>query len=189
VAFTVNGTASSSPQADANYVAWLSAATTPATAGIGGSFILTQGRYRPKLQVLVRTDTSIATQRDWVGLTSATMTASDTSNTTRYVGVRYSTAVPDTKWKCASGDGAANSAVDTGVTVAVSTAYLITIDWSVAGTLICSISTNGGTPVTVSKTTNLDAAGTTNLGIMDYLTNTAAAAFTWRTAWMSIETQ
>ena len=103
--------------------------------------------------------------------------------TTRYVGVRYSTAAGDTQWQCGSGDGTTGSVITTGVTVAASTAYKITVDWSVNGTLTCTV--NG---TSVAKTTNLDATQTAALGFHVALTTLTAAARTMITAFIHLET-
>ncbi len=186
---TVNGVPAASAQADSHYIGWPTTAVSGTIGGLTQGFTETQARYRPKLTTLIRTDTSIATQRIWVGLTSAALTGVDSSTTIRYVGVRYSTAAADTTFQCASGNGAAQNVVNTGVTVAINTSYLITVDWSVSGTLVCSISANGGTPTVVTKSTNLDNAGTTNLGITNTLTTLAATIFTHRIGWVHLETQ
>ena len=175
---TSNGTASSSPDSDSNYVQYGTAASTGALAGVIQPFSQTQGRYRPKLTTLLRTDTAITNQRIWVALSSADLSATDATGAfaTQYVGVRYSTSAGDTTWKCGSGDGANASLVDTGVTVSASTAYQITVDWSVDGTLNCSVATNGGTAATTAKTTNLTLIGSqnVNLGLSSVLATLAA---------------
>ena len=107
----------------------------------------------------------------------------------RYIGLRFSTNASDTAWQCGSGDGTTGSVTSTGVTVAVSTTYLVTLDWTISGTLTCSISANGGTPVVTTKSTNLDNAGTTNLGITNTLTTLANTAFNHKISFVHLERQ
>lgn len=184
-AFVITGTPAASAQTNSYYIAHPSAATINTLAGVTQTFIQTQGQYRPKLTALIRTDSTIDNRRIWVALTSAALTTTNGTGAlaTRYVGVRYDTSVPDTQWQCASGDGTTGSVLTTGVTVAVSTAYLITVDWSVNGTLTCTV--NG---VSVNKTTNLDTTQTAALGIHSALTTLTAAARTMRTAFIHLET-
>jgi hypothetical protein len=184
-AFVVTGTAAASAQTDSYYVQHTSAATINTLAGVTQTFIQTQGRYRPKLTALIRTDTTIDNRRIWVALTPVALTTTDGVGalTTRYVGVRYSTSAGDTQWQCASGDGTTGSVVTTGVTVAASTAYKITVDWSVNGTLTCTV--NG---TSVNKTTNLDTTQTAALGFHSALTTLTAAARVHRTAFIHLET-
>ena len=60
------------------------------------------------------------------------------------------------------GDGTTSSETSTGVVVAASTEYLLTVDWSVHGTLTCTVVKLSSPPVTtiVTKSTNLDAGAT-----------------------------
>ncbi|MFA5773004.1 MAG: hypothetical protein WC974_09765 [Thermoplasmata archaeon] len=190
-AFVVTGTAAASAQTNSYYIQHTAAATINTLGGISQTLIQTQGRYRPKLTALIRTDSVITSRRIWVGLhsvansTTASMQGSDLTGaqTDRYVGVRYSTSAGDTQWQCGSGDGTTGSVITTGVTVAASTAYLITVDWSVNGTLTCTV--NG---TSVNKTTNLDATQTANLGLHAALTTLTAATRIHQTAFVHLET-
>jgi len=91
------------------------------------------------------------------------------------MGLRYSTNASDTKWQCASGDGTTSSATDTGVTVTAGHYYDIILDLSTSGTLVCSVTDNGGAYTTVTKTTNLPT-GATNLGLEETITALAGSA-------------
>jgi len=148
---------------DAYYTECVSAVGQKSFSGIDGLFIQTQARYHPVMTALVRTGTSIASQRMWVALSSANLSETDGVGaiTTRYIGLRYSTSAGDTDWMIASGDGTTGSAIDSGVPVSPSTPYLIQLNWSVDGQLSVLINN----VVTGTKTTNLDTGGTTNLGI------------------------
>ncbi len=184
VNLTVNGTAASSAQTDAYYIRHTSAATTNSLAGLTQAFTQVQGRYRPRLTALIRTDATLTNRRTWVALSRAALTTTNGTGalTTVYVGVRYSSAAGDTNWQCASGDGVTGSVIDTGVPVLVSTPYRITVDWSVDGALTCTI--NG---VSVSKTNNLDATQTGNLGIISATTTLAATAIYHYTSFLKLQ--
>ena len=184
VAVTVNGTASASAQTDSYYISWASAATANSVAGLTQGFTQTQGRYRPKLTTVIRTDTTTDNRRIWIALTSASLSTSDGIGAlaTRYVGLRHSSAVGDVNWQCASGDGTTGSVVDTGVPVSASTAYTVVIDWTVDGTLTCAV--NG---VSVTKTTELDSTQTANLGIQNSLTTLTALARNHRISYIRIQ--
>jgi hypothetical protein len=183
------GSASGSPQTDAFYVKWLSAATAKKVAGEVGPFTQTQSRYRPIFTALIRTGSSIASQRIWVALTSADLSQTDGIGAlaTRYIGVRFSTAAHDTDWELASGDGTTGSVQDTGIAVQPNTAYLITLDWSIDGQLTCLI--NGLDCAT--KTTNLDTvtegnSGATDLGVDCATTNLGTSPVTDLTSYISL---
>lgn len=184
-AFVVTGTAAASSQTDSYYVQHTSATTINTLAGVTQTFIQTQGRHRPKLTAKIRTDSTIDNRRIWVALTPVALTTTDGVGavTTRYVGVRYSTSAGDTQWQCASSDGTTGSVLSTGVTVTANTAYTITVDWSVDGTLTCTV--NG---TSVNKTSNLDATQTAQLGFHSALTTLTAAARVHRTAFIHLET-
>jgi trimeric autotransporter adhesin len=155
-ALTQNGGASDTTQAESNYVNYTTAATNASAAGITLSNATTEAQWLPKMVARVRTPSSIAAMRDWVGLTNATLTGTD-GGAQSYVALRYDTNVggTGTAWVCASGDGATTSTTSTGVAVAINTYYDIILDLSTAGTLVCSVSANGGAFTSVTKTTNL----------------------------------
>jgi hypothetical protein len=157
------GTASGSPQADAYYVQWTSGAAANASAGIEGPFTQSQARYHPILSALIRTGTTISSQRIWVALASADLSQSDGVGAvaTKYIGLRYSTSAGDLDWQLASGDGTSGSVNDTGIVVKPNTAYLIQLNWSVDGQLTCLINNVSS----AAKTTQLDTGGVANLGI------------------------
>jgi len=172
-ALTPTGTATASPQPDAFYVQWQSAATAKKFAGVAGPFFQTQSRYQPIYTALIRTGSSIAQQRIWVALASADLSQGDGvgATATRYIGVRFSTSAGDTDWQLASGDGATGSVQDTGVAVQPNTAYLIQLNWATTGQLDCLINNIS----CAAKTTNLDTGNPTDLGV-ECLTTTLNGA-------------
>lgn len=173
---TAVGTATASPQTDAMYVNYASTAAINAQAGHNLSAVQTRGNWQPRFSTVVRTDAAVTNQRIWSGLTSATLTAvqvntSSTASATSFVAVGYDTSgVGDnTNWVCCSGSGANYSCTSTGVPVAASTSYSISVDWSSAATLRCTVN---GTSVTRST---LLPATTTNLAIYNAATRLVTA--------------
>jgi hypothetical protein len=132
------------------------------------AFDQTRIPYRPRLVEVLRTDTAITTRRVWVGLAESSMlalahTTGTAASAIDYVAMGFDTSISD-NWLCCSGDGTNHGCTSTGVAVAGSTVYTLVIDWSVAGTLTCTVS---GTPTT--KTSNL-STGDIALGIVSHLT-------------------
>jgi hypothetical protein len=179
------GTASASPQSDAFYVQWNTAAGAKKTAGEVGPFTQTQSRYHPVYTALVRTGTSIAQQRIWVALSSGDLSQSDgvgTPMATRFIGLRYSTAAGDTDWQLVTSDGITGSAIDTGIPVQAGTVYLIQLNWATDGQVTCLI--NGISCAT--KTTNLDTGNPTDLGVDCVITSLSASAKYFRTSYITL---
>ncbi|MGA3171480.1 MAG: choice-of-anchor Q domain-containing protein [Chthoniobacteraceae bacterium] len=179
VSLATTGATSASPQSDAFYVSYATAAKLNATAGVRGPYTQTEGRYGPSLTALIRTDGTASNERYWIALTPSAITADvatsgttpvAVSTATRFVGVRYSTSAGDTDWTVVSADGTAASTMDTGVPALPDTAYTIQLDWSVAGQITFTV--NG---TSVVKTTNLDSVGSSPLGIQANVTSLAAA--------------
>lgn len=183
-ALTSNGTTSASPQTNGMFVAFATAVAINSVGGQTQTFTQTRGAYHPELTTVIRTDATIDQRRIWVALTSASLSLTDGEGVlaTRFGGVRYSVAAGDLNWKCVSGDGAAGSSEDTGVTVTAATTYKITLRWTTSGELVCSI--NG---VEYVKTTNFDAVGTTNLGIQNTLTTLTGVARTHRIGYIFLQ--
>jgi hypothetical protein len=154
-------------------------------AGEIGPFTQTQSRYNPVFTALIRTGSNIAQERIWVALSSADLSQSDgvgTPMTTRYIGLRFSTAAGDTDWQLASGDGITGSAIDTGIAVQPGTVYLIQLNWATSGQLICLI--NGISCAT--KTTNLDTGNPTDLGVDCVITALAPGPKSFLTGYLTL---
>jgi hypothetical protein len=157
------GIASGTAQADGYFVQWVSGAAANASAGLVGPFTQTEARYHPILTALIRTGTTISSQRIWVALASEDLSQSDGIGAvaTKYIGLRYSTSAGDLDWQLASGDGNSGSVNDTGIVVKPNTAYLIQLNWSVDGQLTCLINNVSS----AAKTTQLNTGGVANLGV------------------------
>jgi hypothetical protein len=191
----VSVTAAANTQVESNYVSFTTGAGANVVSGYAtGAFTATRLDFKPVLKMRIRTGALITTTRIWTGLSSAAISGQDPTiasaafATASYVGVGYSAAVNTGKFVCGSGDGANHTGVDTGVTVAINTYYDIVIDYySVPGSVICAISTNGGAFTSVSKSTNLPATNT-SLGINALVNNlTSAAARAVSVAYIGLE--
>lgn len=190
---TVTATAAANTQTESKYVSFTTTAAANNVSGYAtGAFTATRASFLPVMKIRIRTGAAVTTTRIWTGLTSAAISGSDpsiasTALAVNYIGVGYSAAVNGGRFVCGSGDGTNHSGVDTGITVAANTYYDIVIDYSVSGTLACSVSTNGGAFTTVTKSTNMPTAAT-NLGITALVNNlTSGAARTVSVAYVNLE--
>lgn len=176
---TVVGTATAQPALGTHmYVQYASAATINSVAGFRGPYTQTRSAFRPRYSSVIRTDSLISSRRIWVGLTESSLESlpSNTSavgaSSIDFVGLAYDTSGVGnvTDWLCCSGDGTNYSCASTGVAVSASTEYTLSVDWTTAGNLICTV--NGSS---VSKSTNLSTAAV-NLGVYNALTSLTATA-------------
>jgi len=112
------------------------------------SFTEMRPDYSPELGVVMKTDTSIASCRYWIGFVSATMTNAD-NQAGSYAAFRYSTVAGDTGWRAIVSNGTTQTVSTNIGTVAVSTVYKfeIRIDFANSATYF---RVNGGTWVTVN---------------------------------------
>ena len=172
------------------YLRWATGAVLNNTGGItAGPFLETRGGFAPKFTAIIRTDSAITTRRIYAGLSEATIatlvtnTAGTTASTTDFMAIGYDTNGNGntTDWLCCSGDGTDYSCVTTGVTVAVSTEYTISVDYSAGSPLVCTV--NG---TSVSKATNLPGAAA-NLGVYNAVTTLSAAIVNHFAAKMALE--
>jgi hypothetical protein len=162
---STTGTATNSKQTESPYILFTDAGTANSDAGVIGAaagFVDVEARYLPKMTSRMRVDaTSVgASTRYWVGLFESTPMGFDAPTTSAaqtvdYIGVGYRDGVNGGEWLCSSGDGTNHSGTDMNVVVTAGHYYDIIIDLSTSGTLVCSISDNGGAYTTVTKTTNL----------------------------------
>jgi hypothetical protein len=171
-----------SAQAESNYVSYATSGTGGSKGGFGNTFSATamQTRWLPKLATRIRVDAAVTNARYWVALAGGDLSGQDPATTaaaygTQYIGIGVSSAVNTSKFLCGSGDGTNHSGTDMGVTMTASHYYDVIVDLSTAGTLVCSISDNGGAFTTVTKTTNLPATST-SLGLEETITNIGVAA-------------
>ncbi len=172
------------------YIRWATGAVANNTGGItAGPFLETRAGYAPKFTTIIRTDAAITLRRISVGLAEATVallatnTSGTTASTTDFMTVAYDTAGNGntTDWLCCTGDGTDYSCITTGVAVAVSTEYTISVDYSSGSAVVCTV--NG---TSVSKSTNLPGAAA-NLGVYNAITTLSAAAVNHHAAKMALE--
>lgn len=173
-ALSQNGGAADTSQTEGNYVNYTTGATTGNAAGVTSAVTTTESQWKPKMEARVRTPATISSARDWVGLTNTSLTASD-GGTNSFVGLRYSTSAGDTDWQCVAGDGTSTTAADTGVTVHANHYYDVIIDYTVSGTVICSVADNGGAYQSIYVNTHTPSAGTTLFPELSVTTLTNAA--------------
>jgi hypothetical protein len=176
---SVSGTASAQPAiANRMYIRYASATTNGAVAGIAGPYTDVYPAFRPKYSTIIRTDSVLTSRRIWVGLAKASLAtlAASTSggnSTTNFVAVGYDAGSScNSSWCCCSGNGTNYSCTSMGgdASVAINTEYTITLDWTVSGTLTCTI--NG---VSLDKTTHLSTAST-SMGQYNAQTNLATGS-------------
>jgi hypothetical protein len=143
--------------------------------GISGPFTATRPGYRPTLTTYIITDSPLSgNRRIWVGLASAGLSGTQpatgpASSSISFVGIAFETGL-STTWRCCSGNGTNLTCADMpGTSLAAGTEYKLTVDYSVAGTLTCTVEAGAGSPISVAKTSNLPTAAV-DLGVQN-LTN------------------
>lgn len=166
---TVQGTASAAPATDTSMmmISYASDPTTNSLAGLeggaGGGH--TRFSYLPMMTGTIRTGSSIAAMRIYVGLESTTLSNKANlaaTDTVTYSALRYDTGIGDTEWMACSSEGTTASCTTTGVTVAINTTYRMSIDCSVAGTCDYYVNDTDTTPA-VSKSSNISTSSATDI--------------------------
>lgn len=129
--------------------------------------------YGPAVQVYVGTAATITSIRIWVGISKFgdSTETSDAPGGALYAMFRFSTGAGDTNWQACTGNGTA-SCTDTGTTVAGSTIYKLTIDYSTAGSVLFYIND----VLKVTKTTNLPTGVSSSYGPWVSVTTLTTAA-------------
>ncbi len=125
-ATNTQGTASDGGDATRKYITCTTAAAPAAKGGLDLD-ATTQRRWNPRFRVTVKTGSSIADVRVWIGLSSSSPPYGDDNSANHGALLRYSTVAGDTTWQAVTSDGAAQTVTDTTLTVATSTAYQIEI--------------------------------------------------------------
>lgn len=149
--------ATADDDADGPFIRWNTAATTNERAGTEwNNSNLVQTSWLPQIFIKMKTHSSIAVCRIWMGVFSVEPVADDPA--THGLGFRYSTAAPDTNWQAWSNDGSGGGTItDTGVAVATSTDYMFAIKVVSTSSVEFYISTDLGVTYTLVAThaTNL----------------------------------
>jgi hypothetical protein len=117
---------------------------------------ITQYRQGPKFWARIKTGSAITAIRYWFGLFSTAPNTTD-DPTGDLAGFRFSTVAGDTTWRALTKDNVTLNNQDSGVTVVLSSVYLLEIDASDPTEIVFSI--NG--TVVATATTNLPTAATT----------------------------
>lgn len=169
-AVTTSGTLSNSNDTDSSYVNHAIAATAASTGGIVTAFTLTRTGYYPHFYALVRTGSVITNLRIWVGLHSAAPGNSDNPGN-NHISFRYSSVAGDTTWRTSIKNGTTQTLGNSGVTVEVSTAYLLELWIGSDGKAYFSV--NGNEPIMLDATL---PATSQNLGLTVIATTTTDTA-------------
>jgi len=119
--------------------------------------------------------TALTNRRVWVGLFSGDPMLSDTP-AVHLVGFRFSSTAGDTNWRCCADNGSGTPTdLDSGVAVAIYTAYTLAIEFY-AGSGNVNFLING--EVVASTSTKLPTSNQ-NLGVVAQLLTTTAVALTF----------
>lgn len=166
---TLNGTPTAAPGANGHLV---SCASVNVTNSDAGAYCIiadtTQLALAPQLGTKIKTGSSLAVCRLWVGFSSSTATGTathDVPTTDSVAAFRYAPATDGTAfWRCVTCDGASNvTTVVTTAPIAVNTAYRLAVDTATSGHVLFSID---GTQV-ADISTNLPATSTS----IDWMSN------------------
>lgn len=154
---SAGGTPSIDNQADSTYKRYQTGAVSGNMSGFDSNTTdnarLCQMRHDPTAYIVMRTFSSIANVRIWIGLTDTNFTDADTQAGGNHIAFRYSTVVPDSGWVGSTRDGATQSVTSQIEGIAADSRYVLKI--RVSGSTVY-FSINGGSEV--SKTTNLPAS-------------------------------
>lgn len=140
--------------------------------------------HLPTLVFHIRTDSSIAGIRYWLGLfdntgqTTNPGTSTTGVNTGKHAAFRY-VAGTDTTWVGSVADGTTQAVSSSAGAIATSTEYFLKVRFS--SNLIANFSVNGGTEVSATLPSN--AADTTAMTFAAYVFNNTSAAGTHRIDW------
>jgi hypothetical protein len=171
-AWTAGGAITSGDSPFGSYAIYDTAAVIGDAQGPNGS-----ARFRRDQNVdalfMVRTGNDITSQRVWVGLFESDPSGSSTITTQNYIGFRY-LAGTDTNWRLETGDGAAHTVQDSGISVDFFTGYLFLIRaTSTQVTFSVGVQQSGVSMPTKVFTTNLP---TSSLLLSPFVRITALAA-------------
>src|SRR5690606_34008861 len=97
--------------------------------GVVSPFTLTSVDAYPTFRIIFRTYNNISVCRFWIGLSSAAIgnTDSPSSAGTDFIGIRYSTVVPDSFWQFVTSDGSTTTASSTTVQAVADNTYELLI--------------------------------------------------------------
>ena len=154
-------------------------------AGLNGGSAVARWDQKPRVQFVVVTDSTITSERVWVGLTDSALGANDTNNAANFCAWRYSTGASDTKWTLCTSDGSTQNCTASNTTVLASTKYYLGFDLAASqsncagiigpyGQAFDSVNVSTHTPTT---TANFAAQATvTNLTAANRILNVGSVA-------------
>lgn len=149
-----------------SFVRFASGGSSGNLGGVISPFTLTSLEGSPTFRLVFRTYSSLAVCRLWIGLSSAAIgnTDSPSSAGTSFIGVRYSTVVPDSFWQFVTSDGSTTTASSTTVSAATDNTYELLITCVSANAIIYFRNVANSTYASLSTSTTLPAS-TTALGL------------------------
>lgn len=144
-----NGTGSIVNQDDGPYTRYTSSAVASGKAGVDGPFNLVERRHSPDLVVVMRTGSSLANLRFWVGFIQVATQNVDNLSTTKGMLFRYSSVAGDPGWVAVTSNGTSQTVSAKIADIATNTRYILRIRCSGSSVFF---SVNGGTEVEVTAT-------------------------------------
>lgn len=170
-------TANSPANANASEGTFMTLPTTASSGNIGGivstTFNLVRRNHDFEIEIVVKTDSDITTQRLWIGLCEADVTNVDSlaAAGTEFAGFRFSTVAGDVGWTPITCDGTTQNAGTTIGTVSADTFYRLRIRKPVGVTALYFSVNNSAEQVVSSNLPQL----TTDLGFCVRCITTSAA--------------
>lgn len=130
--------------------------------GVISPFTLTSIEASPTFRIIFRTYSSTAVCRLWIGLSSAALgnTDSPSSAGTSFIGLRYSTVVPDSFWQFVTSDGSTTTATSTTVGIANDNTYELLAFVGSGSVTFYFRNIANSTYATLTTTTTLPASAT-----------------------------
>lgn len=130
--------------------------------GVISPFTLTSLANKPYFRIVFATYSSILVARMWVGLSSAAIgnTDSPSSAGTSFIGVRYSTVVPDSNWQFVTSDGSTTNVTTTGYSANINATYELIMYINNSGSVVMGFQPIGGGFSQLTTSTNIPATAT-----------------------------
>ncbi len=145
-------------------------------AGFKGPYTSTRFDYRPRFTATIRTGSSIADQRIFIGLSNADISGVATLaglNSNKVIALRYDTGLSDTTWYWVTSNGSTAVAGAMDVSVAINTTYVMDIDFTRSGGVVFRINNE------IINTNQIPTAtlpsGTTDIGVQASVTTLTTA--------------
>lgn len=178
-AFIANGSAAVAPQSDNYYINYTGTAAINNSAGLTQTLILTQARYKPILATQIFTANDNTNLKTYFGITSdQTDYYYVARGGAKSFSIEFNSNRSDTQWMCCSNDGTATGKTCTTTTIDQTKATPVNLTLNLSNyptNFQCTVQNNTAIS-TITKSTNIDGTGSTNLGFqLVSLGNTAVA--------------